>query len=200
MLKTFTLASALINNAGVSCNLLARILFSDQGNGTTAGSGNLSLLPTMAAMRRNSITSCSKMTLNENYRIACQQGYIVLLPLTIGSHVDMVKRSHISLRCPQRELNLRSKLQQDCIAGLYSMYSARRDLRQLRRLKVSSSSPEDGAAKLQEVTDNSLEFIHRVALDILAPPDLVWKLWTDIRRAPLWCANSACGSSLFMSD
>jgi len=47
-------------------------------------------------------------------------------------------------------------------------------------------------AKLREVTENSLEFIHRVALDILAPPDLVWKLWTDIRRAPVWYANPAC--------
>lgn len=44
-------------------------------------------------------------------------------------------------------------------------------------------------AKEQEVTENSLEFIHKVALDVLAPPDLVWKLWTDIKRAPVWYIN-----------
>lgn len=42
----------------------------------------------------------------------------------------------------------------------------------------------DGAE--EEVPANSLEFTHKVALDVLAPPDLVWKLWTDIKSAPLW--------------
>lgn len=64
----------------------------------------------------------------------------------------------------------------------------------LRPLKASLGSPNDNSdaaeasddGKEQEVPANSLEFTHKVALDVLAPPDLVWKLWTDIKSAPLW--------------
>lgn len=37
-----------------------------------------------------------------------------------------------------------------------------------------------------EAPANALEFTHKVSLDVLAPLDLVWAFWTDIKSAPLW--------------
>ena len=36
------------------------------------------------------------------------------------------------------------------------------------------------------VAADTLEFVHKVALDVVATPDLVWKLWTDLKSAPQW--------------
>jgi len=64
-------------------------------------------------------------------------------------------------------------------------------------MEAADEFSSDG--KEQESPAKSLKFIHKVTLDVLAPPDLVWKLWTDIKSAPLWYGNLQCDQEQLMS-
>lgn len=145
MEKPSTLNLVLVNNGGGSCNLLGGLRSSHRSNGAMARkSGNLALSLTMTAFDRNRITSCSDVTFYGNSRIACQQDYIILVPVTTVSHTDIAKCSHNSFSFPQRELNFKFRLQQ-------GWNSTHRVLRQLWRLKASSGSPKDGTGMFQSL-------------------------------------------------
>uniref|UniRef100_A0A7I4AVE8 Coenzyme Q-binding protein COQ10 START domain-containing protein n=1 Tax=Physcomitrium patens TaxID=3218 RepID=A0A7I4AVE8_PHYPA len=130
--------------------------------------GNLGLGVRMAVLSGEISASCCRdATLCRNSRINFQGNYIFLVPVS-------TRFSFGSVGPPVRHLNFRLTLQQggNRLSGLKAC------------LASASDGPVDGAE--EEVPANSLEFTHKVALDVLAPPDLVWKLWTDIKSAPLW--------------
>jgi uncharacterized membrane protein len=51
---------------------------------------------------------------------------------------------------------------------------------------VADTSVVSKEKEEQTVAADTLEFVHKVALDVVATPDLVWKLWTDLKSAPQW--------------
>ncbi|KAG0610401.1 hypothetical protein M758_7G062900 [Ceratodon purpureus] len=134
----------------------------------------------MASFGGNGVGRCSNVMVERGSRLACQQEYVVLVPVCLRSSGSF----------PRRELDLRFRAREGGNFG----HSLRRGVRQFRRLNGALGSPDDGAdvaevsddGKEKEVPADSLEFTHKVALDVLAPPDLVWKLWTDIKSAPQW--------------
>jgi hypothetical protein len=53
-------------------------------------------------------------------------------------------------------------------------------------LPSTDLSMEQGETVLDSDVANDLRFVHKVSLDVAAPPDLVWHLWMDLKRAPQW--------------
>lgn len=53
-------------------------------------------------------------------------------------------------------------------------------------MSVADTSVASEEKDEQTVATDTLEFVHKVALDVVATPDLVWKLWTDLKSAPQW--------------
>ncbi|KAJ7547744.1 hypothetical protein O6H91_08G101900 [Diphasiastrum complanatum] len=51
---------------------------------------------------------------------------------------------------------------------------------------VTCSRQDSSAAETVEVGQNQLQFTHKVSVDIAAPVELVWCIWTDLQNAPSW--------------
>lgn len=103
-----------------------------------------------------------------------------------GAHLTLLHRnsSRLASACPKQILVQKQNLDSPAaFSNLRLRLRARRQLKASLHEEVSVNGKEEEEA---EAPANALEFTHKVSLDVLAPLDLVWAFWTDIKSAPLW--------------
>lgn len=137
------------------------------------------ILPTLSSSSAAAVVVSCEKTLN--------------LGLVLPAHNKSTSSQELGL-CLKRRKALRSGRRKNWVHHFHGPASGglltKRFLSKLNDSLPSANctdlSMEEGETVLDSDVANDLRFVHKVSLDVAAPPDLVWHLWMDLKRAPQW--------------